>query len=48
MGRADHLGEIDDNRFTRRPSNKDVEFVEITVDQPRVSEPNYEIHELRI
>ncbi len=43
---ADHLWEVDDDRFTRLAFYEDIEFVEIAVDKPRVGEADNKVHEL--
>jgi len=45
---ANHLREIDDDGFAVTAANENVEFVEITVYQPSMREPDDEIHQLRI
>lgn len=45
---ADHLREINDNRFSRLSTDKDVELVEVTMNEAGMSKSNDEIHQLRI
>ena len=45
---ANHLREVDDYRLCRRPTDKDVEFVEVSVNETRSSKPYNEVHEGRI
>jgi hypothetical protein len=45
---ANHLREINDDRFAVIATNEDVEFVEVTVYESRMGEPDDEIHQLRV
>jgi hypothetical protein len=42
------LREVDDDRFAVTAPNEDVEFVEVTVYEPRMREPDDEVHQLRV
>lgn len=46
MRRADHLWEVDDNRFTGLAFYEDIEFVEVAVDESGVCEAHNKVHEL--
>jgi len=48
MRRANHLGEVDYDRFTVATANEDVEFVEITVNESRVRQPDDQVHQLGV
>ena len=48
MRSADHLGEIDDNRFAIVVADKDIEFVKIAVNETGLSKSNDEVHKSRI
>jgi len=48
MPRADHLREINDDRFSRLSTNKDVKLIEVAVNETGMSKSNDEIHQLRI
>jgi hypothetical protein len=42
------LREINHDRFSVTATNEDVEFVEVTVYESRMREPDDEIHQLRV
>ncbi len=48
MGGANHLGEINHDRFTVPGANEDVEFVEVPVYESRTREPDDEVHQLGV
>lgn len=48
VARANHLRKVNHHRLVRLASDKNVELVEIAMDQPRVREVHDERHELRI
>lgn len=48
MRRANHLGEINDNWLARYSVYENIEFVEVSVDEPRMRQSHDEIQELRI
>lgn len=45
---TNHLREINDNGFAVTAANEDVEFVEVTVYESRLCEPDDEVHQLRV
>ena len=48
MPRADHLREINDDRFSRLSTNKDVKLIEVAMNETGMSKSNDEIHQLRV
>lgn len=46
MPRRDHLREVDDDGLAVLPPDKNVELVEVTMDEARSGEPNEEVHQL--
>jgi hypothetical protein len=45
---ANHLREINHDRFAVLAANEDVEFVEVTVYESRTRKPDDEVHQLRV
>jgi hypothetical protein len=45
---ANHLREINHDRFAVLATNEDVEFVKVTVYESRMRKPDDEVHQLRV
>jgi hypothetical protein len=48
MRSANHLREINDDRFAVTAANEDVKFVKVTVYESRMRKPDDEVHQLRV